>query len=292
MIEVKIAVAQMMLTVLMFATGAAFGSLLGVLIDRLPRGIGLWTPRSFCLHCHTQLAWYDLLPVISYGFLRGRCRTCRTRIAPNLLFLELLCGVLLCLLVARWGNSLCTIQLFVLCWLLLGIAHVDAQTGWIPLHLLVVLWVSGLGFGAFSYLEQYGTADCVLSASLLQRIVASFGALIVLGMVLVASTKILQYTKRIGPQQSAMGWGDPLLLAGIAAYMGLFWLPIIVFLASLQSILFHLFYRATNRSWIFKKWHQEKPEEQLAKHAIPFAPFLAAATWQTVALALMWPTQL
>ena len=291
MIEIKLVVAYIMLTTLVFATGAVFGSLLGVFIDRLPRGIGLWAPRSFCLHCKTQLAWYDLLPVISYGFLRGRCRYCRTKIPPNLLFLEIVCGVLLCLLVARWGNSLCTIQVFVLCWLLLGIAHVDAQTGWMPLHLLLLLLFSGWGFGGLVYLGVQN-GDCVLSASLLQRMGASCGALVVLGSVLVVSTYILRCLNRIESQQAAMGWGDPLLLAGIGAHVGLFWLPAIVFLASIQSVLLHVFYRATKRQWTFQKWHAEEEQDALPQHAIPFGPFLAAATWQTMALALVWPTWL
>lgn len=290
MLDGKVTAAYAVLVLLLFACGAAFGSLLGALIERFPRGIGLCYPRSFCLCCSKQLAWYDLVPVFSYLALRGRCRHCHAEIPPTLLLLEMVCGLLLCLLVARWGNSLCTLQLFVLCWLLLGIAYLDAQTGWIPLHLLALLLMSGLGFAALSHAGLGSDEMCVLSASLWQRLAASAGALVMLGAVLIVSTRLLRYLQRIGPQQSAMGWGDPLLLAGIGAHVGLLWLPMIVLLASVQSIVFHLFYRATNRRWMFTQWHDEKGEETVAKHAIPFGPFLAAATWQTIAISLTWPT--
>ncbi|MEM7403080.1 MAG: prepilin peptidase [Myxococcota bacterium] len=291
MIDLSIAVAYAVLMLLLFATGATFGSLLGALIERFPRGMSLWRPRSFCMQCNTQLAWYDLIPLLSFLLLQGRCRHCHTKIQPKLLLLELLCGLLLCLLAARWGNSICTLQLFCLCWLLLAIAYLDAQTGWMPLNLLILLLLSGWGFAALSDMG-FDKSSCVLSVNLLQRFAASTAAFAALGAVLLMSTKILQYRKRLQPQQTAMGWGDPLLLAGIAAYVGFLWLPMILFLASLQSVVVHLFYRITQKPWIPQKWHAESDDNQLAEQAIPFGPFLAAATWQTVAIALLWPTLL
>lgn len=78
---------------LTFFFGVSLGSFINVLIDRLPRGEGVLGGRSHCDHCHTPLLWYDLVPIFSFLWLRGRCRFCRTKIPSRLLIVELLSGL-------------------------------------------------------------------------------------------------------------------------------------------------------------------------------------------------------
>lgn len=59
--------------------GAILGSFLNVLLRRLPEGESI-NGRSHCRSCHTTLAWYDLVPIFSFIALRGRCRSCRSKI--------------------------------------------------------------------------------------------------------------------------------------------------------------------------------------------------------------------
>src|ERR1700680_5334853 len=73
-----------------FLLGLAFGSFLNVCIYRLPLGLSVVTPRSACPCCKRPIAFYDNLPVVSWLFLRGRCRHCKARISPRYLFVELL----------------------------------------------------------------------------------------------------------------------------------------------------------------------------------------------------------
>ncbi len=61
--------------------GLAVGSFLNVVATRLPERRSIIFPRSACGACLTPIAWYDNVPVVSYLILRGRCRTCRTRIS-------------------------------------------------------------------------------------------------------------------------------------------------------------------------------------------------------------------
>jgi len=71
-------------TVIVFfllAMGLAVGSFLNVCIYRLPRHESLIYPGSHCPVCDRSLAWFENLPLASWLVLRGRCRTCRTRIA-------------------------------------------------------------------------------------------------------------------------------------------------------------------------------------------------------------------
>ncbi len=76
------------MTVLVVLLGLAFGSFLNVCIDRLPRGRSILRPRSHCPVCKTVLAARDLVPVLSYLLLRGRCRYCTAAIPKRVLFVE------------------------------------------------------------------------------------------------------------------------------------------------------------------------------------------------------------
>jgi leader peptidase (prepilin peptidase)/N-methyltransferase len=70
--------------------GALIGSFLNVCIHRLPRQESIVWPASYCPICAKALAWYDNLPLISYGWLRGKCRTCGTAISVRYPIVEAL----------------------------------------------------------------------------------------------------------------------------------------------------------------------------------------------------------
>ena len=76
------------------ALGFAVGSFLNVCIHRLPRGESIAWPGSRCPACQHPLRWYDNVPVLSYLWLRGRCRYCQTPITPRYLVVELVTGLL------------------------------------------------------------------------------------------------------------------------------------------------------------------------------------------------------
>lgn len=86
--------------------GAAVGSFLNVCIDRLPRGQSILRPRSHCPTCNTTLAARDLVPVLSYVLLRGRCRHCSAPIPKRVLLVEAGSGLLFLLLWSLYGPSL------------------------------------------------------------------------------------------------------------------------------------------------------------------------------------------
>jgi len=76
-----------------FFFGASIGSFLNVLIDRLPQDKKI-TGRSICDHCHHQLSWYDLIPILSFFLLKGCCRYCRKKISFQYPLVELITGLL------------------------------------------------------------------------------------------------------------------------------------------------------------------------------------------------------
>lgn len=94
-----------MASLMIFIFGLAIGSFLSAYIYRMEVREGLvltkgkhkpsvWRGRSYCPQCRHSLAWYDLVPLLSFLFLRGRCRYCKGRIALQDFFMELATGLL------------------------------------------------------------------------------------------------------------------------------------------------------------------------------------------------------
>jgi leader peptidase (prepilin peptidase)/N-methyltransferase len=81
---------ELALYIWVFAFGAVIGSFLNVCIYRLPLEKSLIWPGSRCGSCLQAVRWYDNIPLVSYGILRGRCRSCRARFSPRYFFIELL----------------------------------------------------------------------------------------------------------------------------------------------------------------------------------------------------------
>src|SRR3989344_8697478 len=64
------------MSIILFTFGAIFGSFLNVLIYRLPEGIGVVRKKSHCPKCGRTLKWHELVPVLSFFLLRGKCQKC------------------------------------------------------------------------------------------------------------------------------------------------------------------------------------------------------------------------
>ena len=79
---------------IIFIAGLIVGSFLNVVIFRLENGEKIVNDRSKCLHCGHTLAWYDLFPVLSFIFLKGKCRYCNNKISWQYPIVELSTGIL------------------------------------------------------------------------------------------------------------------------------------------------------------------------------------------------------
>jgi len=88
------------------ALGLAVGSFLNVVIHRVPRGESVVRPGSRCPRCETPIAGYDNVPVLSYLWLRGRCRHCGSRISWRYPAFELATGALFAAIAWRYGPTL------------------------------------------------------------------------------------------------------------------------------------------------------------------------------------------
>jgi leader peptidase (prepilin peptidase)/N-methyltransferase len=93
------------LSIVFTLLGIAVGSFLNVCIDRLPVGGSLVYPPSRCDACRHRLSPTDLIPLLSYLWLRGRCRYCRAPVPRRILLVEVLGGVVFFLAFWRFGLS-------------------------------------------------------------------------------------------------------------------------------------------------------------------------------------------
>ncbi|MBC7331928.1 MAG: prepilin peptidase [Synergistetes bacterium] len=88
-----------------FLIGLVIGSFLNSCIYRLPRGVSIVHPPSFCPSCGHRLYWFDLIPLLSYLLLKGKCRYCGYRISFYYPLVELLTGFLFLAMYFKFGIS-------------------------------------------------------------------------------------------------------------------------------------------------------------------------------------------
>lgn len=79
---------------LLFIIGTLFGSFYTLAIYRIPKRQDIIHTHSYCPNCNHKLGFLDLIPILSYVFLKGKCRYCKNRIRPRYLIIELLSGIL------------------------------------------------------------------------------------------------------------------------------------------------------------------------------------------------------
>lgn len=218
--------------------GLVFGSFANVLIARLPRDASLLTP-SHCPRCGHVVRWIDLVPVLSWVWLRGRCRDCKSPISPLYPLIELLGGLLGYLLFARIFTGIADLDLpHVLAFIVLGAFELallvaffvdlrhqiipDQTTTWmIPVGVLGTVALVLVGFDGFPVVSW--------EQSVLGAVVGGAG----LGAVAVGY--------RLLTGTDGLGFGDAKLLAMIGSFLGAIpgvW--IVMIYASVFGLLAHL----------------------------------------------------
>lgn len=85
-------------TYFIFLLGLLIGSFLNVVIYRMPRELTISKGRSMCIHCKEQLKWFELFPLFSYLFLRGKCRHCKGKISVQYPLVEATTGIIFTLI--------------------------------------------------------------------------------------------------------------------------------------------------------------------------------------------------
>ena len=124
--------------------GASVGSFINAFAYRWPRGESLVKKRSHCPSCKRQLRMQDLIPVLSFLGLRGKCQSCKSTIPVSYFVVELFMAASYGMLFYHYGATLSFVHAVILLTLLVTCAEVDRQTGLIPNIVLFVGAISAL----------------------------------------------------------------------------------------------------------------------------------------------------
>lgn len=133
-----------MLTLVAGLFGLVIGSFLNVVIHRVPLGESIAFPGSKCPECETPISPKDNIPVLSYVFLRGKCRNCGTPIPLRYPLVEAATGILFALAALRFGVSLELTAALVLVITLVSLAMTDLEHRLLPNAIVAPAAVAGL----------------------------------------------------------------------------------------------------------------------------------------------------
>ncbi len=244
--------------------GASFGSFFNVVADRLPQGQSLVSPPSHCPSCGRRLSPVELIPILSYLWLRGRCLSCKAPIPRRIFFMELGCGLVFALAAWKYGFNPHSLLLGLYCSFFITLAVIDLEQGIIPNLLTYPAMLVTLILAPFWH--KLGFPHHFLSHTSPQwLLLGSFVSGIIGGMVFLIP--LLIYPE-------GMGWGDVKLGALIGLVTGFPAVIVAILVALLSGGLVAIFLVLTRRRG--------------RKETIPFAPFLSLGAL----VALGWGEQL
>jgi len=209
------------LIVLFFLLGSVFGSFLECLADRGEKRISIITKeRSFCPACGHKLGVLDLIPILSWIALKGKCRYCGAKIPPRHLVLEAGTACIFTALFLRFGISLPLLRGLILMCCFIPAAIRDFDTGEIPDGFFItasLLWLPTLFI------------DPDWKNSLVSGVL---GAVVVPGVLLALAVLMEKILKR-----DALGGADIKLLFASGLYLGLGKSILSLFLMSIYGLI-------------------------------------------------------
>ena len=96
-------VMEVAIGIFLFIIGTIFGSFYNVVGYRIPKGESIVYPPSHCTNCNHKLTFFELIPVLSYIFQKGKCKHCHQKISLFYPIFETLTGVLFVLSYISYG---------------------------------------------------------------------------------------------------------------------------------------------------------------------------------------------
>ncbi len=132
------------MNVFIFLISICIGSFINVLIYRMPKKEDFFISRSYCPHCKHVLNGMDLIPIVSYILLKGKCRYCNSPISIQYLLIEIVSGILGFFCYYRYGFNMNWVIHFLVIELCIAISMIDIKTMIIPDELNVFIFILGL----------------------------------------------------------------------------------------------------------------------------------------------------
>lgn len=200
-----------------FILGAIIGSFLNVCIVRMPHEKSIVKPRSHCTQCNNMIPWYDNIPFISYIFLGGKCRFCKTHISFLYFFIELLTAITFLLFYLYYGLDPLLIPYLVMVSGFIVATFVDFGHRIIPDEISVGGMCAGL---VFSLMMPQLHGVNFQEGNLIMAHVHSFGLSLLGALVGGSSIYAMGLLGDFLFKKDSMGGGDVKLLAMIGAFLG------------------------------------------------------------------------
>ncbi|MGB7310970.1 MAG: prepilin peptidase, partial [Candidatus Acidiferrales bacterium] len=205
-----------------FLFGLIIGSFLNVCIVRIPERKSIVMPASACPKCGTAIRAYDNIPVLSYVFLGGKCRSCKTKISPIYPLVELITALLFLGSYLAFGLSLEALKWAVFSAVMVVLVFTDLRERILP----DVVNYTGLAFGLVLSLftrPADGTAlwlanrmfDFPPPQPVISLVDAALGAILGGGLLWLVSEVYFRLRKREG-----MGLGDVKMMLMVGAFLG------------------------------------------------------------------------
>lgn len=230
--------------------------------------------RSHCPHCGHTLGAFDLVPIVSWLALRGRCRHCGRKVSPRYVIVEALMVAAFVALLAVHGMGIPTLALMVLVCVLMGAALVDLDSFTIPNGFIIAaiaIWAASVWFARVPLDGTFGVGSLFAplfgfgwTAVALDGLA---GAVVVGGGILVFSLLFDAVTKR-----ASLGGGDVKLLFAVGLFLGLAGSLLNLLVACVLGLAFA----------VVRGLSVEGTDESFGTKAIPFGPAIAAATLFTL----------
>lgn len=200
-----------------FLFGIVIGSFLNVCIYRIPAGESIVTDRSHCMTCGYQLKWYDLIPILSWLVLRGRCRKCGEKISGQYPLIEAVNGILYVIIFYVMDLELIPATLTcLLASALVVLSVIDFQTYEIPLGINIFILV----LGALTVFTD--------SSDWSSHVIGFFAISIVL--------ELIQWISK----GRAIGGGDVKLMAAAGLFLGWKLIILAFFIACIAGAVIHV----------------------------------------------------
>ena len=235
-----------MLYTLAFILGGIWGSFCNVCIYRLPLEKNIIKGRSFCTSCEKQINWYDNIPILSFIFLKGKCRCGKSKINLQYFFVELVSAISFVLIYYFYGVSITTLLLIILTIFFIIIFFIDLKHYIIPNELTFPLMFIG-------FVKSF---DPNLNQSLFPNYINSLiGGLFGYSIIWL----IIFFYKNLRKKEG-MGLGDAKLIAVVGFWFGWFSIPFTIFISSLVALIFSV-------PSLLKKTRDMSTQ-------IPFGPFI------------------
>lgn len=233
-------------SIIAFIFGTIIGSFLNVCVYRIPIQESIVYPPSHCTSCGSKIKWYDLIPIVSYVILKGKCRYCGEKISKEYPIVEFITGLLYLMLYIKFGISINIIKYNIFISILIVVGMIDLNTTDVYIETTIAGIILSLIFLGIYYYNGFPVKTYI------------YGGILGGGLLFL----IIFITK------GGMGWGDMEICFVCGLFLGLELTFVMLFLSFIIGAITAVILIVSGK--------------KSKKDYIPFVPFITAAAAITV----------